>query len=215
MPKYKYPALVAVIFYVLAVNHADFYIEVDKEDNGHHTCFHAESEVRDDNKSSEFHGVLPSPYPVKVIQEDGSAISILGKGTMTLSYTETEDGFTVVKNQNGIYEYAVQEADGSLSSSGIKAQDEQYRNSTEMQFLTGQPKNVRLSPAKAIQVTSGLDSNSFENPAQAVQTSFPPNGSPLARSARAQVETEFSVEQVASRLAGFCQQTLAMKRGFA
>ena len=178
MPKYKYPALVAVIFYVLAVNHADFYIEVDKEDNGHHTCFHAESEVRDDNKSSEFHGVLPSPYPVKVIQEDGSAISILGKGNMMLSYTETEDGFTVVKNQNGIYEYAVQEADGSLSSSGIKAQDEQYRNSTEVQFLTGQPKHVRLSPAKAIQVTSGLDSNSFENPAQAVQTSFPTNGSP-------------------------------------
>ncbi len=121
-------------------------------------------------------GVSPSPYPLKVTQPDGSTITVLGKGNKQLSYTETVDGFTITKNQQGIYEYADQAADGSLKVSGVKAKDIQNRTIAEAQFLGSRSKHVRLSPAKAQQIMNVQGSSPSGSPSQAPQAAFPAAG---------------------------------------
>ena len=59
-----------------------------------------------------------SPYSIEIIQPDNTKISIVGKGNMVNSWTETLDGFSIIKNKDGIYEYA-QENNGELVSSGF------------------------------------------------------------------------------------------------
>jgi len=46
------------------------------------------------------------PDPVTILQPDGSELTIVGHGNIDENYTETIDGYTVVKNNKGIYEYA-------------------------------------------------------------------------------------------------------------
>ena len=59
-----------------------------------------------------------SPYAIEITQPDGTKISIIGKGSMKNSWTETLDGYSIVKNIDGVYEYA-QKNNGQLVSSGF------------------------------------------------------------------------------------------------
>ncbi|MEX0965742.1 MAG: M6 family metalloprotease domain-containing protein [Bacteroidia bacterium] len=93
-----------------------------------------------------------SPYPVEVKQPDGTVLTVIGKGNMALPYTETVDGYTVVKAQNGFYHYAERNEDGMLEPSGIAATDAPARNIEAEKFLTSQTKNLRLSSEKAAEV---------------------------------------------------------------
>ncbi len=66
--------------------------------------------------------IPPAPNPITVIQPDGSYLKIQPKGGPFLHWTETTDGYTVVKNTQGYYEYAVKES-GKLKPSGIRVAD--------------------------------------------------------------------------------------------
>ncbi|MDQ4140535.1 MAG: hypothetical protein M3142_08410, partial [Bacteroidota bacterium] len=83
-----------------------------------------------------------SPYPINVKQADGSTLTIVGKGGMLNSWTETTDGYSIVK-KNGIYEYATK-VSGKLVATGVAAKNLRERKSTETEFLKKQPKS--LSP---------------------------------------------------------------------
>lgn len=62
-----------------------------------------------------------SPHPITIQQTNGTTLSIIGKGNSINSYTETVEGYTIVKNENGLYEYAKQNENGFLVPSGILA----------------------------------------------------------------------------------------------
>lgn len=82
-----------------------------------------------------------SPYPVTVPQADGSRLTIIGKGTIRQAWTETLDGYTVIK-QNGTYQYA-RKVNGKLVSSGLAARNPSERKSKDAAFLKRTPKSIR------------------------------------------------------------------------
>jgi len=61
-----------------------------------------------------------SPFPFQAQQPDGKIITLVQKGDESLHWTETEDGYSVVKNpKNGFWEYAVRKLVVVLVPSGI------------------------------------------------------------------------------------------------
>ncbi len=65
---------------------------------------------------------MPSyPFPVKVMQPDGSAVELRGMGDGFLNWYRTTDGYTVLKNPKGYYMYAVHDEEGRLVPSDIPA----------------------------------------------------------------------------------------------
>lgn len=88
-----------------------------------------------------------SPEPLTVKQADGKSITIIAKGNHIVNYAETTDGFTVIKNNKGIYEYA-KNLNGNLVPSGVPAHDLKARTANETAFLAKSPAHLRYSDAK-------------------------------------------------------------------
>lgn len=63
------------------------------------------------------------PYPNTLTQKDGSKLTLTARGTETESYLETAEGYTVLVNASGVYEYAVVDASGNLVPGGVQAKD--------------------------------------------------------------------------------------------
>ncbi|WPP51731.1 M6 family metalloprotease domain-containing protein [Catalinimonas niigatensis] len=87
----------------------------------------------------------PAPYPIQVVLPDGQGLHIIAKGNDHTHWTETTDGYTILKNKEGYYEYAI-EKNGQLINSGIRASDPEGRPMQGMRQLLNIPKH--LSPAE-------------------------------------------------------------------
>jgi M6 family metalloprotease-like protein len=79
-----------------------------------------------------------------VTQSDQTQITIVGKGNMNNNWTESIDGYTLVRNSNDIYEYA-NLVNGKLQASGVKARDPQSRTAAESNFVNSL--NTSLKPS--------------------------------------------------------------------
>ena len=88
-------------------------------------------------------GVSVSPDTIPIREPDETKLHIVGFGNMWLSYTETEDGYTLLTNDIGVYEYARQAKNGDLLLTGIKADDPGKRDKKELKFLHNFPKHLR------------------------------------------------------------------------
>lgn len=80
---------------------------------------------------------------ITVSQIDGTELKVVGFGKLHLAYTETIDGYTIVRNNQGIYEYAEQASDGGLEPSGVKARNPGEREEEELRFLRNMEKHLR------------------------------------------------------------------------
>ncbi|MDF9796619.1 M6 family metalloprotease-like protein [Catalinimonas alkaloidigena] len=76
----------------------------------------------------------PSPYPVEVTMPNGQTLQIVAKGNDEVHWSETIDGYTVIKTETGYYEYAKQQ-NGELVASGIVATDPEKRNMQQARQL--------------------------------------------------------------------------------
>lgn len=76
-----------------------------------------------------------SPYPLEILQNDGTKISVLGKGSEHMHYTTTLDNYILVKNKEGLFEYATLDKDMLLAPSGVRASNKENRKATELEFL--------------------------------------------------------------------------------
>jgi len=81
-----------------------------------------------------------SPEANTFTQNDGTTITLFAYGNEQESYVETQEGFTVLLNSNGIYEYAYIDLNGNLSPSGIKA-----NNQTKFNGKNSFPTHLRYS----------------------------------------------------------------------
>lgn len=81
-----------------------------------------------------------SPEANTITQNDGTLITLKAYGNEQESYLETMEGYTVLANGNGIFEYAYIDAYGNLSPSGIKA-----TNSTTFAGKNSFSKHLRYS----------------------------------------------------------------------
>ena len=115
-----------------------------------------------------------SPEPNTFTQQDGSVITLVAFGNEQEHYLETPEGYTVLVNENNIFEYAYIDANGNLSPSGIKAS-----NKTTFAGKNSFSKNLRYSKTqKAIlaEAFSQLAQNNNKNLGKAGPQGFPAKG---------------------------------------
>ena len=75
------------------------------------------------------------PYPATVKQPDGTTLTTLLKGDEFYHYYTTADGIPIVKDENGIFNYAKIDSRGSKSDTRIKARDAALRSPAERNFI--------------------------------------------------------------------------------
>lgn len=86
------------------------------------------------------------PTPTTVQQSDGTTLTLRLVGDEFFHYNTTLDGYTVVQNQAGEYEYAMT-VQGYLVPSGVMAHDAANRSAAELQLLAQVGKHVRSTKA--------------------------------------------------------------------
>lgn len=119
--------------------------------------------------------VPATPYPVKVIQPDGSELTIRLHGDEHFRYKTTLDGYLLVSDEGGMYTYAKTNVDGRLISSGIQAKNVENRNKNDIKKLSEIP-NESTYQRIAVQNRQARISSNKES--STAQKAFPLNGKP-------------------------------------
>ncbi|MDR0206332.1 MAG: M6 family metalloprotease domain-containing protein [Bacteroidales bacterium] len=88
------------------------------------------------------------PYPIEIEQPDGTKITILLKGDENVNWATSEDGYTLLVNKDGFYEYAILDGEGDLFFSGILAKNINERSAFDISFLNSTPKDLRYSDSQ-------------------------------------------------------------------
>ncbi|MFH0895177.1 MAG: M6 family metalloprotease domain-containing protein [Bacteroidota bacterium] len=102
-----------------------------------------------------------SPYPNVFHQPDNSMLLLKGKGQYPDVLTQTIDGYTVVKNQNGFFEYALPSIDGVKLRSGKIAHNPDERNENEKKFLTNLAKDIIPFPFNPVSNENNIASKAI------------------------------------------------------
>jgi hypothetical protein len=76
-------------------------------------------------------------------QQNGPELKVIGYGRFQLSYAETVDGYTILRNDDGVYEYAERASKGDLEPSGTIAHNPEDRKPDERSFLENMNKHLR------------------------------------------------------------------------
>lgn len=75
------------------------------------------------------------PHPVKVSQPDGKEITIWIKGDERMSWSESLDGYTVLRDEDGYMTYAVMNKSGDLEPSKFVVTEIEERDKKTKSFL--------------------------------------------------------------------------------
>ena len=78
---------------------------------------------------------------VKCVQPDGSTVMLVLHGDEYYHFSTTTDGYTVLQNENGAWEYARLD-NNRLISTGVQAHDALQRNANEVALLADLKKNL-------------------------------------------------------------------------
>jgi hypothetical protein len=78
-------------------------------------------------------------------QFDGSTLHIVCSGNLYISYCETLDGYTVLLDKIGMYEYARSGRKGDLVPNGSPAKDEDQRTDQEKRAVNNLHKHLRYT----------------------------------------------------------------------
>ncbi len=85
------------------------------------------------------------PYPITITQPDGTILTIQLEGDEFVKRAKTTDGYTLMFNADGIYEYAVTDENQNLIPSGILARNESERDNNTIELLKKTPKELTYS----------------------------------------------------------------------
>lgn len=118
---------------------------------------------------------VSSPYPIEVTQPNGNKLFIYTKGTEALHYKETQEGYTIIPNKEGIYEYALVDEKGQLQLSGIAAKNNISETLAGKQDI---PKHIRFSDIQERAIIADFEAMSGEihQLNKTVEVSYPVNG---------------------------------------
>jgi M6 family metalloprotease-like protein len=104
--------------------------------------------------------VTAIPTPVHYTQPDGSVITLLLRGDEHIHWAETTDGYTVLSNRAGFYEYAAMSPDGKMTFSGIRAHDPGSRKQQDENFLQTIRKGIFFNAEQVREMKSVLKGKS-------------------------------------------------------
>ncbi len=114
--------------------------------------------------------VTAYPYPVDIIQPDGTTITVILKGDEKVKWAQTLDGYTILRNTKGVFEYAMQ-VNNDLTPSGIAVSDISARKVEELNFLSKTQKGIFYSKSQVSMMKSISAIKTAE-----VQKAFPTTG---------------------------------------
>jgi len=81
------------------------------------------------------YAVTAKPGYTQFTQPDGSTLTISGRGDEFIHWAVSIDGYTLIHNEQGAFEYATLANDGKMITSGILAHEPGNRSFTEINFL--------------------------------------------------------------------------------
>ncbi|MCL2413109.1 MAG: M6 family metalloprotease domain-containing protein [Bacteroidales bacterium] len=85
------------------------------------------------------------PNPINYTLPDGSQLTIQLRGDERINWAETLDGFTLLRNSDGFFEYATLNEIGDLVPSGIRVNDMPKRTSSEQNFVHSLQRRLMFS----------------------------------------------------------------------
>jgi len=94
------------------------------------------------------YGVIAYPFPIEIIQPDGTKITIITKGDEHLKWAQTIDGYSIMRNSRGIYEYTMLSGTMDMIPSGIQAKNVPERSSSDILFLSNTKKGLTYSKSQ-------------------------------------------------------------------
>jgi M6 family metalloprotease-like protein len=100
------------------------------------------------NTAIELFSIPAKPDPVNYKLPDGTTIEIVLKGDEKVRWAETIDGYSVLLNKDGFYEYALLDKNGDMVRSGIRAYDQEHRPDNQKVSLRDIPKKVHFSSSQ-------------------------------------------------------------------
>jgi M6 family metalloprotease-like protein len=86
------------------------------------------------------------PKPIVFRQPDGTILTVTLQGDERAKWAITSDGYTVLFNKKGFYEYAVKNTNNDIVVSGIQAKDPAKRSQQDADFLSKIDKKLKYSP---------------------------------------------------------------------
>ena len=124
----------------------------------------------------EVKAVIAYPYPIEYAQPDGSIVTLTMKGDEKVHWAETLDGYTLLRNKKGAWEYAVIDKKGDLVCSGVMAKEITKRTTTDNLLLKRTPKKLKYSKSQVgiLRQIANLKSVQVQN--AKAQTAFPNSG---------------------------------------
>jgi len=103
------------------------------------------------------------PYPIEYQLPDGTTITITLKGDENINWAVSEDGYTLLRNSEGFFEYAKHAENNDLVLSGIVAKNIDERTIDDTLFLNQIDKDLRYSSEQIYYLLQIKDKrNSFE-----------------------------------------------------
>lgn len=81
-------------------------------------------------------GVPATKKLIKYKQPDGSILNLYLKGDKAIHWAETTDGYTIIANSIGFYEYAKIDENGNLVSTNVVAKNESERTITDKSIVS-------------------------------------------------------------------------------
>jgi len=109
---------------------------------------------------------------MEIIQPNGTKITVVQKGDEHVKWAQTIDGYSIIRNSKGIYEYTTLSATQDMIPSGIEAKNELDRGSPDIQFLHQTKKGLYYSKSQ-VKVMKSLSVMKLKS----AQKAFPTSGS--------------------------------------
>jgi M6 family metalloprotease-like protein len=126
--------------------------------------------------SNKSFAVTADPNPVEYRQPDGTIITLMLKGDEFIHWATTTDGYTILSNRSGAYEYAVLDQDGNLVFSGIQANDPGRRNAAEIAFTQTIQPGLFFSPSQVSGMKALIKGGNKRSPNAPLIGGFPTTG---------------------------------------
>ncbi len=117
-------------------------------------------------------GVPAYPFPVEIIQPDGTRIVVIQKGDEHVKWAQTLDGYSIMRNSKGVFEYSTLSSANDMIPSGIQAKNQSERSSSDLQFLSKTRKGLVYSKSQ-VGMMKSIKSLSLKS----TQKAFPTSGS--------------------------------------
>jgi M6 family metalloprotease-like protein len=89
------------------------------------------------------------PFPIKYTQPDGTVVNIKLKGDENARWAETIDGYSLLRNAKGGWEYGITNKSGDLICSGVLAKEISQRTLADNSLLQKTQKKLTFSKTQA------------------------------------------------------------------